>query len=87
MSQMKPSDNIHGSGVDNLIKPRILVISALQEAIEQMRGTLPHARDYFDESAFNRDRAIYRQRIEDLQILIDDLTAEGQRIQRTFADA
>ena len=79
---MKPIVNINGTSREELIEQRIDARRAVTDLISALRHTVPHGRDYIgNQEAFDRDRAICRERFAALYTLYNTLLDEALNIQ------
>jgi hypothetical protein len=79
---MKPIVNLNGTSRDDLIEQRMLAREAIRQAMEALQQTEPNGRDYIGhKEAYERDLAIYRQRLAMLDKLYNELELEAIAIQ------
>jgi len=79
---MKPIVNINGTSREELIEQRIDARRAVAALMETLQHMVPNGRDYIgNQEAFDRDRAIYRERFAALDALYNTLLDEALNIQ------
>jgi hypothetical protein len=79
---MKPIVNINGTSRTELIEQRIDARRAVTALMETLQHMVPNGRDYIgNQEAFDRDRAIYRERFAALDALYNTLLDEALNIQ------
>jgi len=79
---MKPIVNINGTSREELIEQRIDARRAVTALMETLQHMAPNGRDYIgNQEAFDRDRAIYRERFAALDALYNTLLDEALNIQ------
>lgn len=80
---IRPILNPNGSSVADLTDPRLRAVDLLQDALEELAKVKPHGRDYpmqFDQ--FERDRAIYTERVALLRKVRSVIYDEAVHIKR-----
>ena len=78
---MKPIISISGTSRAELIQQRIDARRAVMALMETLQHMVPNGRDYIGQNeAFERDRAIYRERFAALDALYNTLTDEALHI-------
>jgi predicted phage tail protein len=81
MTIMRPFVNINSTSRAALVEQRREAMAAIRLAMEALRETCPHGRDYIgDPARFDHDRSIYRRRIAALDELCNDLLDEALAI-------
>jgi hypothetical protein len=79
---MNPSVNINGTSREALVDSRRDAFEAVHAAMNALRETLPHGRDYVGRAhQWSVDRAIYMERHAMLSKLAEDLMEEAVAIQ------
>ena len=80
---LTPTVNHNGTSRRDLVHQRLIASSAIDGAIDAMRGMAPHGRDYpSGPDAFEHDRGIFRERIGALAALRDAIIQEGLALMR-----
>lgn len=75
---LSPTVNHNGTSRRDLVHQRLIASSAIDGAIDALRGMTPHGRDYPNGAdALNADRDIHLTRIGALAALRDALIQEG----------
>jgi len=75
---MRPTVNMNGTARESLVDQRREVMDALRPAMDKLRETAPHGRDYVGSPAqYDMDRATYLARYETLLKLFHDLQEEA----------
>jgi len=83
---MNPSVNINGTSREALVDARRDAFEAIHAAMNALRETMPHGRDYVGRAhQFSVDRAIYIERHAVLSKLSEDLMDEALAIQNAGA--
>lgn len=79
--RLSPIVNHNGTSRRDLVHQRLIASSAIDGAIEALKGMTPHGRDYPNGAdALNVDRDIHWTRIGALAALREALIAEGLAI-------
>jgi len=77
-----PTLNLNGSGVRDLIDPRLAAYDLLDAAMLELQKVTPHGRDYLgDTDLWAKDLEAHFGRMNQIRIVMIDLMAEAATIQ------
>jgi hypothetical protein len=85
MDLITPTVNLNGSSAESLIEQRLKVGLQLDKTIAALFEAMPHGRDYqthSDVAAGNKAREAWRERIELLRGVRNDIMADAEAVHR-----
>ncbi len=78
-----PTVHLNGTSREELVSQRLSVVTAIREAVVELRKAAPHGRDYYVQGpdAYNTARLIWEGRLAELEGIAERIRTEALAIQ------